>query len=49
MPDDLVTSTIFTMFTGQRSILDLIKQGVVRMDEATQVELDNKLRAIEVV
>jgi len=32
---------------GQYSILDLIKQGLVNMDEETQKELDNKLRDIK--
>jgi len=39
---------LFTMFAGERSPLDFIKQGLVKMDTEKQAELDQKLRAVKV-
>ena len=43
---DLTKVMLFTMFAGERSVLDFIKQGLAEMDTETQKELNDKLISI---
>jgi alpha-L-rhamnosidase len=42
----LTSSMLFSMFAGERSVLDFVRQGLAPMEEPEQRELDQRLRSL---